>query len=179
MKKIFNQICIFLILCFITLFNTACEIDLGTAVDLTPPVLKITKPEVAQNVPQLITIEGYATDNIDVARVVVTIQETNQSYRLLAGDGWQMSVNGKWQPYEAGTSVFEDGKVRITIRDKGCGIADIEKAMEPLYTTAGEERAGLGFAVMESFTDRLSVSSTLGKGTKITMEKRLNVKYNG
>jgi hypothetical protein len=115
MKKVFNYISIFLILCFITLFNTACEIGLGTAVDLTPPVLKITKPEVAQNVPQLITIEGYATDNIDVARVVVTIQETNQSYRLLAGDGWQMSVNGKWQPYEAGTSVFEDGKVTFSL----------------------------------------------------------------
>jgi stage II sporulation protein AB (anti-sigma F factor) len=75
--------------------------------------------------------------------------------------------------------IFERGRIRIIIRDKGCGIADIEKAMEPLYTTAGEERAGLGFAVMESFMDKLTVSSKVGKGTKITMEKRINIRYNG
>lgn len=58
------------------------------------------------------------------------------------------------------------------IRDKGCGIADIEKAMEPLFTTAPEEdRAGLGFAVMQSFCDKVKVKSTVGKGTAVTLEK--------
>lgn len=62
----------------------------------------------------------------------------------------------------------------IRIKDKGCGIADIKQAMTPLFTTCAEgERAGLGFAVMESFTDRLRVSSRPGKGTAVTMTKRL------
>ena len=47
--------------------------------------------------------------------------------------------------------IFENGKAVVRVRDKGCGIPDIQKAMEPLYTTGGEERAGLGFAVMQSF----------------------------
>lgn len=63
----------------------------------------------------------------------------------------------------------------IKIKDNGVGIADVKKAMEPLYTTSPEtERAGLGFAVMESFMDKLSVRSKIGKGTTVTMVKRLN-----
>lgn len=70
-------------------------------------------------------------------------------------------------------SIFENNRVRIRIRDKGCGIENVKQAMEPLFTTGGEERAGLGFAVMESFTDKLKVRSTLGKGTTVTMEKTI------
>ena len=63
----------------------------------------------------------------------------------------------------------------IKIKDSGVGIPDVKKAMEPLFTTAPEtERAGLGFAVMESFMDKLSVRSTVGRGTTVTMIKRLN-----
>ena len=59
-----------------------------------------------------------------------------------------------------------------TVRDKGCGIADVQKAMEPLFTTAPEEeRAGLGFAVMQSFCDRVRVKSEPGNGTVVTLEK--------
>ncbi len=62
----------------------------------------------------------------------------------------------------------------IKIKDVGVGIEDVKKAMEPLYTTSPEsERAGLGFAVMESFMDKLSVRSRSGKGTTVTMVKRL------
>lgn len=75
-------------------------------------------------------------------------------------------------------TVSADGEnVKIRIRDYGCGIPDVGKAMEPLFTTGGEERAGLGFAVMESFTDKLKVRSTVGKGTTVTMQKKLNVKH--
>ena len=70
-------------------------------------------------------------------------------------------------------SIFENNIIRIKIRDKGVGIADIEKAMEPLFTTAGEERAGLGFAVMESFMDKVRVSSKPDMGTTVTMEKKI------
>lgn len=70
--------------------------------------------------------------------------------------------------------IFEDGRVVVKIRDKGCGIADIKKAMEPLFTTAPEEeRAGLGFAVMQSFCDRVKVTSNVDKGTTVTLEKRI------
>ena len=67
--------------------------------------------------------------------------------------------------------ITEDRRVIVRIRDKGVGIADIAQAMEPLYTTAGGERAGLGFAVMQSFSDKVRVRSTLGKGTTVTLEK--------
>ena len=67
--------------------------------------------------------------------------------------------------------LYADGRVVIRIRDKGCGIENVKKAMEPMFTTAGGERAGLGFAVMESFMNRLKVSSKVGKGTTVAMEK--------
>lgn len=64
--------------------------------------------------------------------------------------------------------------VTVEIIDYGAGIEDIEKAMEPLYTTRPElERSGMGFAFMEAFMDSLSVESTPGKGTRIVMEKTL------
>ena len=72
--------------------------------------------------------------------------------------------------------LFEQGKISIKIRDAGCGIENIKQAMEPLYTTAGDERAGLGFSVMESFMDKLRVISHIGKGTSITLEKKLNIR---
>lgn len=67
----------------------------------------------------------------------------------------------------------DTGKAIIKIRDRGVGIPDIEKAMEPLYTTSADERAGLGFAVMQSFMDKVKVRSTVGKGTIVTLEKMI------
>ncbi len=71
------------------------------------------------------------------------------------------------------TGIYEGRTVRVKIRDRGCGIENIPLAMTPLYSTAGDERAGLGFAVMESFTDKLRVRSTPGKGTTVTLTKEL------
>ena len=73
--------------------------------------------------------------------------------------------------------LIEPNSIRIKIRDKGCGIENVEKAMEPLYTTVGGERAGLGFAVMQSFMDELKVRSVLGKGTTVTMVKKISQRY--
>lgn len=69
--------------------------------------------------------------------------------------------------------ILSDNRVVIKIRDKGCGIADVQKAMEPLFTTGGSERAGLGFAVMQSFTDKVRVNSKLNKGTTVTFYKKI------
>lgn len=68
----------------------------------------------------------------------------------------------------------EEYVIQVKVRDKGVGIADIEKAMEPLYTTTPEEeRAGLGFAVMQSFCDEVKVRSRPGSGTTVTLIKKL------
>ncbi len=73
--------------------------------------------------------------------------------------------------------LLEPNTVKIKIRDKGCGIENIEKAMEPLYTSVGGERAGLGFAVMQSFMDTLKVRSSVGKGTTIVMTKKISQRF--
>lgn len=72
--------------------------------------------------------------------------------------------------------VIDNLIVRIKVRDSGCGIDNVKQAMQPLFTTGGEERAGLGFAVMESFMDKLSVRSKEGKGTVVTMQKKLSIR---
>ena len=69
--------------------------------------------------------------------------------------------------------IHSDGKVIISVRDKGCGISDIEKAREPLFTTLGGDRAGLGFSVMESFTDKVHVRSKINRGTTVTLCKKI------
>ena len=71
-------------------------------------------------------------------------------------------------------ALYPDGQLAIRIRDTGCGIEDVEKAMRPLFTTAPEqERAGLGFAVMQELCDRVRVISTPGKGTTVVLVKKL------
>ena len=65
--------------------------------------------------------------------------------------------------------ILDGEKLEIVIRDKGRGIADLQQAMLPMYTTGGEERSGMGFTIMESFMDKLKVKSTPGKGTTVTM----------
>lgn len=68
----------------------------------------------------------------------------------------------------------ENDLVRIEIKDKGCGIEDVCQAMQPLFTTDAEsERSGMGFTVMESFCDKVKVYSKKGKGTTVTLYKRL------
>ena len=71
------------------------------------------------------------------------------------------------------SGIYENGVIRIKIRDTGCGIENVKQAMEPLFTTSGGERAGLGFAVMESFCDKIKVRSKVGVGTVVTLEKQI------
>ena len=69
-------------------------------------------------------------------------------------------------------SLLEGRVAKIEIKDRGCGIEDVKQARMPLFTTDAEsERSGMGFTVMESFTDRVNVSSRRGQGTKITLYK--------
>lgn len=75
-------------------------------------------------------------------------------------------------------TVYEEGVIRVSVRDRGCGISDVKKAREPLYTSVGGERSGLGFSVMESFSDKLRVRSKVGVGTTVTIEKIIQGKNN-
>ena len=71
--------------------------------------------------------------------------------------------------------LYTDGTVKIEIRDKGCGISDVGQAMQPLFTTSPEsERSGMGFSVMQTFTDSLKVISRVGGGTRVILKKRLS-----
>ena len=71
-------------------------------------------------------------------------------------------------------ALYKSGLVKIEVKDKGVGIADVELAREPLYTTDAEnERSGMGFTVMESFSDNIKVYSRIGEGTRVVMYKRL------
>lgn len=79
-------------------------------------------------------------------------------------------------PITLTAALYEDGTLRVAVADRGCGIPDVSKAMEPLFTTGGAERAGLGFAVMESFMDSVKVRSAPGKGTRVTLSKRLGTR---
>ena len=69
--------------------------------------------------------------------------------------------------------------LEITVRDKGRGIPDVEKARQPMFTTGGAERSGMGFTIMESFMDQVSVRSVMGRGTTVVMKKRLASRLKG
>ena len=69
--------------------------------------------------------------------------------------------------------ILEKNTLEISVRDWGCGIENIDKAREPMFTTGGEERSGMGFTIMESFTDRMRVKSSVGRGATVVMQKRI------
>ena len=113
-----------------------------------------------------ITVLDPTVGELSDLKTAVSEAVTNcvvHGYRRQSGT---ITVSGK---------ITEDRRVIIRIRDSGVGIEDVKKAMEPLFTTApDEERAGLGFAVMQSFCDRVRVTSKPGKGTTVTLEKRIS-----
>lgn len=69
--------------------------------------------------------------------------------------------------------LLENQTLELVIHDWGCGMEDVEQARQPLFTTGGEERSGMGFTIMESFMNQLAVKSAPGKGTTVTMRKRI------
>ena len=72
--------------------------------------------------------------------------------------------------------ILEGDVLELRVRDWGVGIPDVEQAMQPLFTTGGEERSGMGFSLMECFMDSLRVRSAPGKGTTVTLRKRISGK---
>ncbi|MDO4174856.1 MAG: anti-sigma F factor [Eubacteriales bacterium] len=76
-----------------------------------------------------------------------------------------------------GAKLFDNGEIQITVRDKGCGIADIQQARQPMFTTGDAGRSGMGFTIMESFMDKLKVRSREGVGTQVTMTKQIAIRF--
>lgn len=120
--------------------------------------------------------EGYARVAVSAFAAVLdpTVEEINDIRTAVSEAVTNCIVhayrNGVGKIYIR-VRLFDGGKVEIQIRDRGCGIADVEKAREPLFTTLGGDRSGLGFSVMESFCDRVRVRSAVGKGTTVTLVK--------
>ena len=69
--------------------------------------------------------------------------------------------------------ICEGNVLEVSVKDRGRGIPDVEKARQPMFTTGGEERSGMGFTIMESFMDHIAVKSVPGKGTTVTLRKKL------
>ncbi len=102
----------------------------------------------------------------ELADVKTAVSEaiTNAVVHAYQGKGGQIEI----------TVELEGEGMTVTIRDFGKGIEDVDKAMQPFYTTGpAEERSGMGFAVMQAFMDEMTVSSEVGKGTSVTMKKKV------
>ncbi len=72
--------------------------------------------------------------------------------------------------------ILDNNTLEISVKDKGCGIPDVKRAMEPMYSTGGDERSGMGFTIMSSFMDSIRVKSVPSRGTTVTMAKKLAIK---
>ena len=69
--------------------------------------------------------------------------------------------------------VCGENQMEVVVKDHGRGIPDVDRARQPMFTTGGEERCGMGFTIMESFMDKVAVRSAVGRGTTVVMRKRL------
>lgn len=76
-----------------------------------------------------------------------------------------------------GAKLYDNGEIQITVRDKGCGIEDVQQARQPMFTTGDAGRSGMGFTIMESFMDKLKIRSREGIGTQVTMTKQIALRF--
>lgn len=127
--------------------------------------------------------EGFARSAVAAfaAQLDPTVEELTEIKTAVSEAVSNAVIHG----YRGGEGMIEvevkltaDRKIFFSVVDFGVGIEDVEKAREPLFTSdTGEERSGMGFTVMESFTDRMEVSSEPGKGTRVAMMKQLDQLY--
>ena len=117
-----------------------------------------------------VSVSSFATqldptlEDINDIKMAVSEAVTNAIIHGYEGEKGEIYINLK----------IANNTLYIEIKDNGKGIENIEKAMQPLYTSKPDmERSGMGFTVMEAFMDKISVESSLGKGTKICMEKKI------
>lgn len=136
--------------------------------------------EMNLRIPALSVNEGYARYAVSsfVSQLDPTLEEI-ADIRTVVSEAVTNSIIHGYRDKKGDVFIsvkyHNDRTVRISVRDRGCGIADIEKATQPFYTGDPKgERGGMGFTIMSSFTDKMKVRSILGKGTVVTLEKRLH-----
>lgn len=141
--------------------------------------MKLPINHIKLSVPSFSVNEGVARSAVSafIAQLNPTIEELSDIKCAVSEAITNAIVHGyKYEPgiIYIGVKIFSDRTVIIEIKDKGCGIEDVKLAMTPLYTTdTTGERSGMGFAVMQTFTDRLEVHSKKNEGVRILMEKKL------
>lgn len=125
------------------------------------------------------------TNNIGFARVSVaafltqlnpTLEEVSDVKTAVSEAVTNAIIHGydKQEGQVELTSILEEDMITIIVADKGKGIEDVKKAMEPLFTTKAEnEHSGMGFMFMQAFMDEVNVESNIGNGTIVTMKKRI------
>ena len=102
-------------------------------------------------------------------------EDTKKQVARDVKDKLQNQINSYQRAFVEGikANLLPDERLEIAVKDHGIGIADVAQARTPLYTTGGEERSGMGFTIMESFMDTLRVKSVPGRGTTVTMCRRI------
>ncbi|MBR6514603.1 MAG: anti-sigma F factor [Clostridia bacterium] len=140
--------------------------ELINEMNLRIPALSVNESFARYAVSSFVSQLDPTLEEIADIRTVVSEAVTNSvihGYRDSKGD---VFISVKY---------YSDRSVKITVRDRGCGIADIEKVTQPFYTgdPAGE-RGGMGFTIMSSFTDKMKIKSVLGRGTAVILIKRLH-----
>lgn len=131
----------------------------------TLPALSENESAARAIVAAFLVLPDPTTEELADIRCAVSEAVTNAVVHGYRGTGGDIYISVK---------LFDDRTVKVEVRDRGCGIADIEEARRPLFTTdTSGERGGMGFAVMEAFMDRVRVFSALGRGTRVVLEKRL------
>ena len=124
------------------------------------------------------------SENEEFARVVVAVFAARMNPTLEEIDDIKIAVseavtNAVIHGYQNGEGTIlieaavEENVLSVTVSDDGVGISNIEKAMEPMFSTLPEERSGMGFSFMEAFMDRVEVISSPGGGTSVTMRKKI------
>lgn len=127
--------------------------------------------------PSMSVNEGFARGAIGVfaARLDPTLEELGDIKTAVSEAVTNCIVHA--YPDRLGTIILkakvQDNYLEISVRDTGVGIPDIEQARQPLFTTGGEERGGMGFTIMDSFMDQVKVRSEPGKGTTVIMRRRI------
>ena len=135
--------------------------------------MKLTLPALSSNEGTARAIIGAFCSQLDptveeIADLKCAVSEavTNCIVHAYRGEGGIIYIS---------VALYDDRSITVVVRDRGCGIPDVRLARQPLYTTNTDgERSGMGFSVMETFTDRLSVRSRIGVGTRVTMKKCLS-----
>ena len=128
--------------------------------------------------------EGFArtTAACFAAQLDPTLEEVNDIKTAVSEGVTNCIVHAypdRLGPVRMRLRLFEDHTLEIQIKDRGVGIPDVEQARRPMYTTGGEERSGMGFTIMESFMDAVKVRSAPGKGTVVTLRRRISRRLGG